>query len=143
VTTYVIDASVAVKWVLPAKSETLTAEALELLQGYVGGRIRFIVPDLFWPEVGNVLWKATRQRRLPASTSEASLRAVAERQFPTIPSLVLLEDAFAIAIAFERTFYDALYVALAVRSRSHLITADEKLANAVAAYLPVKWLGSL
>ena len=34
-------------------------------------------------------------------------------------------------------------VALAVESRAQLITADEKLANALAAHLPVKWLGAL
>jgi predicted nucleic acid-binding protein len=39
--------------------------------------------------------------------------------------------------------YDALYVALAMTSKSQLITADEPLANALAAHLPVKWLGSL
>jgi predicted nucleic acid-binding protein len=32
---------------------------------------------------------------------------------------------------------------LAIQSKSQLITADERLANALAAYLPVKWLGAL
>lgn len=41
----------------------------------------------------------------------------------------------------ERSVYDSLDVALAVRMKSQLITADEGLANALAAYLPVKWLG--
>jgi predicted nucleic acid-binding protein len=57
--------------------------------------------------------------------------------------LLLLEDAFAIASAFDQTVYDGLYIALAVTSKTELITADERLANALAAYLPVKWLGSL
>jgi len=39
--------------------------------------------------------------------------------------------------------YDALYVALALDSKSQLVTADARLANALAAHLPVKWLGSL
>jgi predicted nucleic acid-binding protein len=33
-------------------------------------------------------------------------------------------------------------VALAMSLQTHLVTADERLANAVAAYLPVKWLGA-
>jgi predicted nucleic acid-binding protein len=61
---------------------------------------------------------------------------------PPFP-LSLLEDAFAIATALDRTVYDALYVALAMRFKSQLITADEALANALAAHMPVKWLGSL
>jgi predicted nucleic acid-binding protein len=32
-------------------------------------------------------------------------------------------------------------VALALVSKANLITADERLANALAAHLPVKWLG--
>jgi predicted nucleic acid-binding protein len=143
VTTYVIDASVAAKWVLPAKGETLVAEALEFLGRYVTGVARFLVPDLFWAELGNVLWKATRQHRLTAATAETGLRALQEREFPTVPSRVLLESALAISIAFDRTVYDAFYVALAVRSKCQLITADQVLANTLAAHLPVKWLGSL
>jgi predicted nucleic acid-binding protein len=66
-----------------------------------------------------------------------------DRNFPSVSSLALLEDAFAIASAFDRTVYDGLYVALALMSKTELITADERLANALAAHLPVKWLGSL
>ena len=37
---------------------------------------------------------------------------------------------------------DGVYVALAVASKAHMVTADERLANALAAYLPVNWLGA-
>ena len=40
-----------------------------------------------------------------------------------------------------RSVYDCLYVALAVQSKAEWITVDERLANALAARLPVKWLG--
>ena len=60
----VLDASVAAKWFLPASGETLTEEALRLLEGYVKGDTRFLVPDLFWPEFGNILWKAVRLGRI-------------------------------------------------------------------------------
>lgn len=65
-----------------------------------------------------------------------------ERSFPTVSSHTLLLEAFAIATAFDRAVNDALYVALAISSKSQLV-ADERLANALAAHLPVKWLGSL
>jgi predicted nucleic acid-binding protein len=66
-----------------------------------------------------------------------------DRNLPTVPSLELLEAAFGIANAFQRTVYDSLYVALAISSKAQLLTADERLARALAATLPVKWLGSL
>lgn len=141
--TYVIDASVAAKWVLPATGETLTQEALELLKRYTASQLRFLVPDLFWAELGNVLWNAVRMGRMPQATAETALVALRARSFPTVSSRVLLEEAFTIAIAFRRPVYDALYVALALASKAQLITADERLANALAAHLPVKWLGAL
>jgi predicted nucleic acid-binding protein len=143
VKTYVIDASVAAKWILPASGETLTEEALELLTSYAAGGVRFLVPDLFWAELANILWKAERHGRIRLPAAESALRAMQERNVPTISSHTLLLEAFAIATAFDRAVYDALYVALAVTFKSQLVTADERLANALAAHLPVRWLGSL
>jgi predicted nucleic acid-binding protein len=140
---YVIDASIAAKWVLPARDEPLTKEALDLLKAYAAGEVRFVVPDLFWAEVANVLWKASRAHRIRMVSAESGLQAMRERGFPTVSSHTLLVEAFAIATAFDRTVYDAIYVALAITSKSQLVTADERLANALAAHLPVKWLGSL
>ena len=142
-TTYVIDASVAAKWFLPAPGETLTEEALDLLKRYAAGEVRFLVPDLFWAEFGNVLWKAARLKRMSQRSAQNALRAIWQRDFPTVPSHDLLEAAFTIASAFDRSVYDALYVALALQSKSQLVTADERLANALAAHLPVKWLGTV
>jgi len=143
VNTLVVDASVAAKWFLPAARETLTREALQLLKRYSSGELRFLVPDLFWAEFANVLWKAVRQRRWQQASAEIAVRAMRDRNFPTVPSLALLEDAFAIAAAFDRSVYDSIYLALALASKTHFVTADERLANALAAHLPVKWLGSL
>ena len=53
------------------------------------------------------------------------------------------ESTFDIAQRFSRSFYDSIYVALVVSRQATQIMADEKLANATAAYLPVKWLGAL
>ncbi len=139
----VVDASVAAKWFLPAAGETLTDEALDLLRRYTQGQIRFLVPDLFWAEFANILWKAVRQGRWIKGAAEEALAAMQQRNLPTVPARALLKEAFTIATTFDRTVYDGLYVALAVSSKAPLITADERLAHALAAYLPVKWLGSL
>jgi len=143
VSVFVLDASVAAKWFLPAEGETLTDEALDLLYRYTTGQIRLIVPDLFWAEFANILWKAVRQGRWTKDAADTAITAMKDRNLPTVPSLALLEAAFAIANTFQRTVYDSLYVALAVISKAQLLTADERLAHALAATLPVKWLGSL
>ena len=139
----VIDASVAAKWFLPPAGEPLAAEAQKLLSAYATGRVRFAVPDLFWAECVNIFWKAVRQGRWTASAAHTAIKLLKQRRFPTASALEVLDEAFSIAATFDRSVYDSLYVALAVRLKAELVTADERLANALAAHLPVKWLGSL
>ncbi len=142
-TRFVIDASVAAKWFLPPSGEPLAEEALRLLGGYGEGRFQFAVPDLFWAECANILWKAVRQGRWTCSAAEEAIAALQDRRLPTTSSRDILEDAFSIAATFDRTVYDSLYVALAVRVKADLVTADMRLANALAAHLPVRWLGAV
>ena len=139
---FVLDASVAVKWSIPSANETLTAQSVQLLQRYVNGEINFIVPDVFWAEVGNVLWKGVRQRRWPQALADAAAEEIKDRNFLSVSSLALLPEALRIAFFHDRSVYDCLYVALAVQFNVEMVTADERLANALAARLPVKWLGA-
>ncbi|MBI4480763.1 MAG: type II toxin-antitoxin system VapC family toxin [Acidobacteria bacterium] len=138
----VIDASVAAKWFLPSSDEPLADEAAELLRQYARNEVGFIVPDLFWSEFANVLWKAVRQGRWTSATAHRALNEMRGRKLTTVAALSLLDEAFTLASSFDHSVYDSIYVALAVSSKAQLITADEKLANALAARLPVKWLGA-
>jgi predicted nucleic acid-binding protein len=143
VTTFVLDAGVAAKWLLPASDEPLAHEALALLRRYTRDEVRFLVPDLFWSELANVLWKAVRKQRCSARTAESALARAIELGLLTVPCLGLLENALSIALRFDRAAYDSLYVALALSTDSTLVTADERLANALATHFPVRWLGSV
>lgn len=118
-------------------------EARRILKGYAEGSIGLLVPDLFWAEIGNICWKAVRVGRMSRRSAEEALANLARQGFRTASCEPLLEDAFAIASDYNRTVYDAIYVALAVATNRILVTADERLANALAAYFPVRWLGSL
>lgn len=141
-TSLVIDASVAAKWMLPAGSEPLKPDALRLLDDYGAGELELVVPDIFWAECASIIWKAVRRQRLPQLDAEQAIELMLRRQIPTVPTKTLLADATRIAFDFGCSVYDSLYVALAVRSNKQLITADERLANALAARFPVKWLGA-
>jgi predicted nucleic acid-binding protein len=54
----------------------------------------------------------------------------------TVPTRGLMIDAHAVAVTTALTVYDAMYLALAVRLQTELITADERLERMVAARSP-------
>ena len=62
-----------------------------------------------------------------------------------MPTAGLFESALEIAATRNRSFYDALYVALALDEHCPLITADERLVNALKPSFgdTVVWLGDL
>jgi predicted nucleic acid-binding protein len=121
---YVVDASVAVKWFVP---EVLEAEAKRFLDP---NNVLF-APDLLPSEFGNILWKKVRRGEI---TDAEAQRITAELQDAPIvftPALDLLPDALRIATSTGRTVYDSLYVALAVARQCRLVTADQRLYNAL------------
>ena len=139
---YVLDASVAAKWVLPARDENLIEESRTVLESYMAGRLNLSVPDLFWTEMGTILWKAHRLKRMTAESVEDGLARLMDLNIRMLPSRSLLAGALAIGISFDRTVCDSVYIAMAVTTGRPLLTADERLANALAAYFPVRWLGA-
>jgi predicted nucleic acid-binding protein len=142
VTTFVLDASVALKWAVPFSNEPLTVESLRLFKRYRDGELDFVVPDIFWAELGNVLWRGARRGRWSRTDAENAARDFADRGFTTVSCQALLAEALKIAFVYDQSLYDCLYAALAVQAQAELITADERLANALAARFPVKWLGA-
>lgn len=139
---FVLDASVAAKWMLPAKGEPLRSEAYRVLDAYATGQVGLVVPDIFWGECGNIVWKAVRQQRFSQDDAKFALSSMIDRGISTVPTTRILSEAVEIALDFGRPVYDCLYVALAAQSRKDLITADERLVNALGARFPVKWLGA-
>jgi len=142
VKSFVMDASVAAKWATPEIVEPLATQAHRFLRAYVEGTIQVVVPDLFWLEIGSFLWKAAKRGVITSGLAQRALGAMLNRDFPTVPSRVFLPEAFKIASDFDRTIYDSTYVAMAVATGRNLITADERLVNALGSRFPVRWLGA-
>lgn len=125
--TYVVDASIIVMWLAP---EEYSRDARRLRQT----EAQMLAPAHFRPEVANALWKKVRQGIL--SSDEARRMLALDLPVEEVSTLPLLPAAFDIAARFERTVYDALYVALALREHCQLVTADKKLRNALAKAFP-------
>lgn len=121
---FVVDASVAVKWFLP---EAHSENASRVL---TSGRT-LLAPDLIYPEVGSVLWKRTRAGDITAEEAGAVLRALAGLGLTIYPAWPLVLSACELAARTGRSVYDSLYLALAVQESAVMVTADERLVNAL------------
>ena len=125
----VVDASVSVTWFV---REELSAEA-ELL---LASDAAFHAPDLLVPEFANAIWKKVRLGTVPAEDASALVRALIRSPLRFHPVTPLVERALAIAAETSRTVYDSVYVALAESLQITLVTADDRLANAL---LGTRW----
>ncbi|MBD6619209.1 type II toxin-antitoxin system VapC family toxin [Komarekiella sp. 'clone 1'] len=91
----------------------------------------FLVPNFFFPEVINVLWKRTRRGEDTAENAKqtlADLNAVPVEVYLSQPLMPLALD---IALQTDRAVYDSLYLALAITQKCQMVTADEKFYNAL------------
>ncbi|MGA2606967.1 MAG: type II toxin-antitoxin system VapC family toxin [Terriglobia bacterium] len=120
----VVDASVAVKW-LVKESDTDKAEAL--LESCRLGKYDPVAPELLVAEVGSVLSKRVRQGSMKASQAEFQFDRFNRIRPVLKPLLDLAGRAFKLALVHQHSVYDCLYVALALEAQCELVTADEKL----------------
>jgi predicted nucleic acid-binding protein len=143
VTACVVDASVVAKWLLPASNESLLDQANHLLERYVARNLQVLAPDLLGAEIGNVLWKAVQRKRISPANAEKSFRRFADLSIPVVPCAELQFQALEVSLTSDRSFYDCLYIALALATHTQMVTADERLVNAIGSRFPVRWLGAL
>jgi predicted nucleic acid-binding protein len=124
VTPLVVDASVAIKWLLPELHSTSARRVL-------AEDTTLFAPDLLWAELWDALWERVRAGEMAAEDARDLLRDF--RRFPvaTTPVLVLIGSALEIDTQLDRTVDDSLYLALALGRRCRLVTADRRLYNAL------------
>jgi predicted nucleic acid-binding protein len=119
---YVLDSSVAFKWVV---AESDTPRAVQLRDEYRAGVHDLLAPDVCAFELAHALTRAERQQRI----NDAITRLIdVLTSSPTlVPSLPLLLRAADISSTSRAGVYDCLYVALAEREQCELVTADSRL----------------
>jgi predicted nucleic acid-binding protein len=136
----VVDSSVVIKWFLP---EVYSVEARRILDGYQHSQLSLLAPDLLYAEVGNIVWKKQQFQGLAAADAHQVRAEFQAITFATTPTASLLVDAYRLAVGYQRTVYDSLYLALSEREQCQFVTADERFANAVRTDFPnVMWLAN-
>jgi predicted nucleic acid-binding protein len=119
----VVDASVAVKWVLDEEG----ADAARALHTE-----HLTSPSLWLIEAANALWATAARGQISAKETEERLAGLRHAPVETTPAEVDLPSALQIANRLRHPIYDCLYLAAALRLNTHVVTADRRFVWACA-----------
>ena len=121
----VVDASVAVKWLVVEED---SADARSLI---IDGE-ELHSPRLLVSEVANAVWRKVRLGEVARGAAGPLLAAMPDMPVRWHADETICADAIRLAIAYDRPVYDLMYLALAQRLGARVITADQRLVNALA-----------
>lgn len=115
----IIDASVAIKWVVP---EAGTDAALALRAEY-----ELSAPELIVPEIANILWKKFQRGELQSGEAEIAAELLEKSGIRLISMQNLLGKATSLAMFLSHPAYDCVYLAAAIEADIPFVTADTRL----------------
>ncbi len=125
VKTVVIDASVALSWLLP--DEQIAERANRLYSRYVSGDIDLVAPVLLMYEVVNGIRSAILRKRLRSNRAEEAMLHFKELGIRLENQDKDIDRIFRMARKLRISAYDAAYIALARKFKATLYTADSHL----------------
>ena len=113
----VVDASVALKWVVDepgaAAAEALLDEEL-------------LAPSLWLVEAANALWRRVQREELTRLEADERLGELLRAPVTTTPVEMDATSALELANELQHPVYDCLYLAVAVRKDATFVTADRR-----------------
>jgi predicted nucleic acid-binding protein len=124
----VVDASVAVKWVIGEAGEDA---AVRLATRSLSA------PDILLAECASALWAKVRRREIVEAEAEAALAALGDAPVVMTAVPALVADALRLGLLLGHPIYHCLYLALSLQTRTPLVTADRRFAAAVARHAEV------
>lgn len=119
----VVDASVAIKWVLPEPGSE---------QAHAIRPARLHAPALLRVECGSALWRRSRQGEFSRADAREMLAIIVQAPVLLAPDESLASAALELSFQLDHPIYDCLYVALARYLNLPLITADARLLRSSA-----------
>jgi predicted nucleic acid-binding protein len=126
--TFVVDTSVAAKWIL---NEPGHGEALEWLERSVQGEISLLSPDLLLLEFASLISKRNRRKQM----TDGQAREAYEMMVRFAPRLVetqpRLELALELSLSNALSLWDCVFLAVAIEHQCALITADSRFYRGV------------
>ncbi len=126
----VLDTNVCIKQFIV---DPLTPKVNQLFDHLNDPSAEFFIPDLFYIECANVLWKYVRANLYTSDQVHADLTDLESLRFQVTSTKDLMTEAVQIGLDYGITAYDGCYVALSRQVSAPLLTLDERLVNSLAA----------
>jgi len=126
---YVLDASIAAKWLIGRPDEPFLEQAYQVLRDYEDNLVQLVAPSLIRFELGHALRRAAIRERISWEVAQLGLRRFLALPLQTIDTDDLLSAGLAMSGRYLCSFYDGLYLAVAELTQYPLIHADERLHN--------------
>ena len=123
--TLIVDASVAIKWVV---DEGDRADARALLES----RHALVAPEFVLIEVANILWKKAAKTEIGPEQAALGLSGIEAAFSRFVPTALVLDRAMELALEVNHPVYDCLYLATAELEGCKLVTADDRLRTKLA-----------
>ena len=117
--TLVVDASVALKWVLPEEDSELAEALLDC-----GATLR--APAFVFVELANALWFQMRAGKLDAAEAAGCMRDLREAPLQLWDGEEPLPSTLEWAERLDHAVYDCAYLALALHLDGTYVTADRR-----------------
>ena len=114
---------VALKWLLEEPGSDAAEELLEK---------DLAAPSLWLLEAENALWRRTVRWELTQAEAEERLTELAKAPVASVPLEQDLPEAMRLALQLNHPVYDCLYLALAMRLGTYVVTAHTRFGKAVA-----------
>ncbi|RPI49931.1 MAG: PIN domain-containing protein [Deltaproteobacteria bacterium] len=138
----VIDASVILKWYLP--DEEFASKALNILHRHVSGEIVLCAPTILPYEILNAFLMAERRGRVNEEVTRNAFNAFLDLEINFLDPFMDYPGIISPARSFDRSVYDASYLAVAEKRNFNFVTGDKRLYNAVRKKLKwVQWIGQM
>ncbi|MGB8818922.1 MAG: type II toxin-antitoxin system VapC family toxin [Rhizobiaceae bacterium] len=121
-TSFVVDASVALKWFVPEADSSMADDL-------VRAEADLIAPGIIWTELANAVWKNARLGNLDSGIWDdvaaklPGLMTIHSAEGP------LLQSAVKLAVSHEHPVYDCVYLALAIQTGARVVTVDKRFLN--------------
>ncbi len=121
----VVDASIALRWVLRDEKE---ARADALLEQWITSHTEMLAPPLFLAEATNALYLSVKRDRLTLDEAQLALNTIMQLGVQITEPTDLYPHSLRLAATYRLSnAYDALYLALADIEGCELWTADQRL----------------